>query len=72
MNNKGEGTELSEKAIKDAEFVAESGGQEDAAMTAGIQASVNSGANTHFTYGKFEKAIVHFHKNMHSSLKDVA
>ena len=68
LNNKGEGTELSEKAKRDAEFVAESGGKEDAAMTAGIQASINSGANTHFSYGKFEKAIIHFHKNLYQGL----
>ena len=68
LNNKGEGAELSEKARKDADFVTETGGKEDAAVVAGIQASIGSGANTHFTYGKFEKAIIHFHKNLHSGL----
>ena len=56
LNNKGEGTELSEKARKDADFVADTGGKEDDAVVAGIQESIGSGANTHFTYGKFEKA----------------
>ncbi len=69
LNNSGEGTELSAKAIKDADFIADTGGKEDAAVVAGIQASLASGANTHFTYGRFEKAIVHFHKNLQSGLE---
>ncbi len=68
LNNKGEGAELSEKAKKDAEFVTNAGGKEDDAMVSGIQASVGSGANSHFTYGKFEKAIIHFHKNLDKGL----
>ncbi|MDD9889356.1 MAG: Rieske 2Fe-2S domain-containing protein [Gammaproteobacteria bacterium] len=71
LNNKGEGAELSEKAKKDADFVTETGGKEDAAMVAGIQESLGSGANTHFSYGKFEKAIIHFHKNLHKGLANV-
>ena len=68
LNNKGEGAELSDKAKKDAAFVVDTGGEEDAAVVAGIQESLSSGANTHFTYGKFEKAIIHFHKNLHAGL----
>lgn len=68
LNNEGEGAELSEKAKKDADFVTDTGGKEDDAVVAGIQASIDSGANTHFTYGKFEKAIIHFHKNLHQGL----
>ncbi|HAT26385.1 MAG TPA: (2Fe-2S)-binding protein [Gammaproteobacteria bacterium] len=68
LNNNGEGSELSAKARKDADFVADTGGKEDAAVVAGIQESIGSGANTHFTYGKFEKAIIHFHKNLHQGL----
>lgn len=71
LNNKGEGAELSEKAKRDAEFVARSGGEEDAAMVAGIQESISSGANTHFNYGKFEKAIIHLHKNLHLALANL-
>ncbi len=71
LNNSGEGAELSEKAKKDADFVTNAGGKEDDAMVAGIQASIESGANSHFTYGKFEKAIIHFHKNLHQELNDI-
>ena len=68
MNNKGEGAELTEKAKKDADFVTDTGGEEDAAVVAGIQESLESGGNTHFTYGMFEKAIIHFHKNLHNGI----
>lgn len=68
LTNKGDGSELSEKAKKDADFIVETGGKEDAAVVAGIQASINSGANSHFTFGKFEKAIVHFHKCLQEEL----
>ena len=47
------------------------GGKEDAAVVAGIQASIGSGANIHFTYGKFEKAIIHFHKALQQGLADL-
>ena len=33
-------------------------------MPALLSDAVASGANEHFTYGKFEKAIVHFHKTL--------
>ena len=54
------------KATRDAEFVSDTGGKEDAAVIRGIQNGIASGANEHFTYGYFEKAIVHFHKNLHA------
>jgi hypothetical protein len=56
------------KAKRDAEFVSDTGGKEDAAVIRGIQNGITSGANEHFTYGYFEKAIVHFHKNLHGLL----
>ena len=56
------------KATRDAEFVSDTGGKEDAAVIRGIQNGIVSGANEHFTYGCFEKAIVHFHKNLHRLL----
>lgn len=68
LSNNSRGAELSEKAKKDADFVTDTGGKEDAAVVVGIQASIESGANTHFTYGKFEKAIIHFHRNLHQGL----
>ena len=56
-------------AQRDAGFVADTGGKEDAARVRAIQASIASGANEHFTYGKFEKAIVHFHKSLTGMLQ---
>ena len=57
-----------ERAQKDASFVADTGLKEDTAAIQEIQTGLASGANTHFTYGRFEQAIVHFHKNLHQSL----
>jgi len=53
-----------EKMRRDAKFVAETGLLEDIAVITRIQAGLSSGANTHFTYGLYEKAIVHLHKNL--------
>jgi choline monooxygenase len=57
-----------ERAKKDASFVADTGGREDAAVVRAIQAGIESGANTHFTFGRFERAIVHFHKQLSANL----
>ena len=53
-----------ERMRRDARFVSETGLEEDNAVVARIQDGLRSGANTHFTYGLYEKAIVHFHKNL--------
>jgi len=58
-----------ERAKKDAAFVADTGLQEDTAVVREIQQGLSSGANTHFTYGRFEKAIVHFHQQLNSNLE---
>lgn len=58
------------RASRDAAFVADTGGKEDAAVVGAIQAGLASGANTHFTYGRYEQAIVHFHKTLHGLLND--
>ena len=52
------------KAARDAAFVGDTGGKEDAAVLRAIQNGLASGANEHFTYGLFEQAIVHFHKSL--------
>jgi len=49
------------------DFVNE-GAREDRAVNESIQRGLASGANTHFTYGLFEAAIVHFHKEMTARL----
>ncbi|MEM7077476.1 MAG: aromatic ring-hydroxylating dioxygenase subunit alpha [Pseudomonadota bacterium] len=53
-----------ERAKRDANFVADAGGKEDQEVVRAIQAGLNSGANEHFTYGHFEKAIAHFHATL--------
>ena len=70
LTNRGESVDegAGTKATRDAEFVGDTGGKEDAAVIRAIQNGITSGANEHFTYGYFEKAIVHFHKNLHALL----
>lgn len=51
-------------AAKDLDFVNGTGQAEDIAMVTSIQRSLNCGANEAFTFGHFEPAIVHFHKEM--------
>jgi len=53
-----------ETATRDLEFVNGTGQQEDIALVTSIQRSLPSGANEAFTFGHFEPAIVHFHKEM--------
>lgn len=52
------------QAKKDAAFLSDTGTKEDDKVVADIQAAIASGANTHFTFGRFESAIVHLHKNL--------
>jgi phenylpropionate dioxygenase-like ring-hydroxylating dioxygenase large terminal subunit len=70
LTNKGEGVNegADAKATRDAEFVSDTGGKEDAAVIRAIQNGIGSGANEHFTYGYYEKAIVHFHKSLQAVL----
>jgi len=51
-------------ALKDREFVSQTGQEEDIAVVEAAQLSLASGANTHLTFGHFEPAIVHFHEQM--------
>ncbi len=51
-------------AKRDLAFVNETGQQEDIAAVTGIQQGLHSGANETFTFGHFEPAIVHFHKQL--------
>ena len=57
-----------EDAQRDAQFVNDSGQEEDRAAAAAIQATLASGANSHLTFGHFEKAIVHFHQQLAQGL----
>ena len=56
------------EARRDAEFVGTTGALEDRAVVEAIQRGLASGANDAFTFGKFESAIVHFHRNLKAAL----
>lgn len=59
-----------EDAKRDLAFVNETGQKEDIDLVTGIQKSLHSGANEVFTFGAFEPAIIHFHKEMKQRLTD--
>ena len=70
INTDPDGTLFSlEEAQRDAVFVNDSGQEEDRAAAAAIQQTLASGANSHFTFGHFEKAIVHFHEQLERALQ---
>jgi phenylpropionate dioxygenase-like ring-hydroxylating dioxygenase large terminal subunit len=50
------------EAKRDAEFVGETGLAEDRAVVQAIQQGMASGANEAYTFGRYESAIVHFHR----------
>jgi hypothetical protein len=58
-------------AKRDSEFVGNTGAAEDRAVVEAIQRGIASGANDVFTFGKFESAIVHFHKTLDAALERV-
>lgn len=57
-----------EEAKRDAQFVKESGQDEDREAARLIQETVTASANSHLTFGYFEKAIVNFHQHLLRSL----
>ena len=69
INEPDDGPSISiEDAQRDAQFVNDSGQEEDRAAAAAIQVTLASGANSHLTFGHFEKAIVHFHQQLAQGL----
>jgi hypothetical protein len=65
------GVEISlEEAIRDVDFVNQSGQEEDRAAARDIQETVTTSANSHLTFGYYEKAIVSFHQQLHRELGD--
>jgi phenylpropionate dioxygenase-like ring-hydroxylating dioxygenase large terminal subunit len=68
LMNRGAGD--AESARRDAAFVNETGSAEDTAVALAIQRSLASGANECFTFGRFESAIAHFHRNLGDALRD--
>ncbi|MCX2983442.1 hypothetical protein EYC98_21490 [Halieaceae bacterium IMCC14734] len=59
-----------ETAKRDSQFVNETGAPEDRALAESVQRTMASGANDHFTFGHFESAIVHFHRNLNAALEE--
>ena len=55
-------------AKRDAGFVKESGIEEDREAARSINSGLESKANSHFTFGHYEKAIVHFHETLNEHL----
>ncbi|MZR31621.1 aromatic ring-hydroxylating oxygenase subunit alpha [Sneathiella litorea] len=55
-------------AKRDAGFVKESGIEEDREAARYINTGLESKANSHFTFGHYEKAIVHFHETLDDHL----
>ena len=53
-----------EKSKRDAAFIKDNGVVEDRAATCSIQAGMAGTGNTHFTFGRFEQAAVHFHEQL--------
>jgi hypothetical protein len=52
------------RAEKDAAFLSDTGRKEDAEVVSKIQAAIGSGANNHYSFGRFESAIGHLHRNL--------
>ena len=63
--------ELRETVERDAEFVDQTGAAEDRAVIRSIQCGLGSGANSVFTFGLFESAIVHFHRSLDAMLEQL-
>jgi phenylpropionate dioxygenase-like ring-hydroxylating dioxygenase large terminal subunit len=56
--------EALEEAKRDSTFVKDTGLEEDRAAALSSQQSLRGDGNTHFTFGRFEKAVVHFHREL--------
>ena len=69
LTNRAEQDADAEKeARRDAAFVTQTGAVEDGEMVTAIQRSIASDANDVFTFGRFEGAIVHFHRELDALL----
>ena len=66
-NRSGDAAAVLEAATRDAHFTA-IGADEDRAVVSAIQRGVASDANDSFVFGRFESAIVHFHRTLNAAL----
>ena len=70
LTNRGsDQVEMRKQAERDAEFVGQTGAAEDRAVVCAIQRGIASGANESFTFGRFESAIVNFHRSLDAALE---
>jgi phenylpropionate dioxygenase-like ring-hydroxylating dioxygenase large terminal subunit len=56
-----------EATTRDLAFV-DRGGREDRDMALRVQRGLDSGANSEVTFGRFEGALAHFHRQLHAAL----
>ncbi len=69
LTNRGLSDPESRKEVeRDAQFVSQTGAAEDRAVVSAIQRGIGTHANKHFTFGRFEGAIVHFHRTLDAAL----
>jgi phenylpropionate dioxygenase-like ring-hydroxylating dioxygenase large terminal subunit len=68
LTNKGRDEDALAAAKKDTAFVSQTGAEEDRAIVMAIQRGLAADANDAFTFGRFEAAIVHLHKNLKAAL----
>lgn len=72
LTNRGSSApELRQTVERDAEFVDQTGAAEDRAVIRAVQCGLGSGANSVFTFGLFESAIVHFHRSLDAVLEQL-
>ena len=64
----GETADDIEKSKRDAAFVKDNGVVEDREAACSIQQGLTGEGNSHFTFGRFEKAAVHFHRTLRDHL----
>jgi len=69
-NGGGDDPNAAAEAKRDAAFVGNTGALEDRAVVQAIQRGLASGANDHFTFGRYESAIVHFHRTLTATLDE--
>jgi choline monooxygenase len=60
-----------EKSKRDAAFIKDTGVIEDRWAACSIQSGMAGEGNTHFTFGRFEKAAVHFHQNLRAHMDEL-
>jgi len=60
-----------EAEVKRGEDFVNLGAVEDREVACAIQRGLKSGANKFFEFGRFEQAIVHFHRMLDASLADI-